>query len=114
MSELCLGCFLEDKIKDENLCKDCLLEVWQEQKTFVSENEVKREWKVNQQLKIIEEEVNSSTQLIGDFTENTYLEHRELDEAVDNLNEAIRIIKYYKEAYGSDLAKTFLEKIEEN
>ena len=46
MNDLCLGCFLESKLKDDHLCGGCLLDVWKKQKTFIDENEIREEWKI--------------------------------------------------------------------
>ena len=43
---LCQGCFEDDRMIGEWLCKDCLLDIWASQKSFIDENEVRDEWKV--------------------------------------------------------------------
>ena len=47
-NKLCLGCFLEDKMEGDHLCRDCLIDVWESQETFIDENEVKNEWKTKE------------------------------------------------------------------
>ena len=41
----CLACFEEERMIGEHLCKNCLVELWSNETTFIQANEVREEWK---------------------------------------------------------------------